>query len=99
MCVSMHSMVTDLSNRYLAEARRHFYVTPTSYLELISSYKDLLQKQQRAVGKGLSQSPHSTSLNAHTRLTLPFLSYQATRGDGTKPVWKSSSRRKSQVRP
>jgi dynein heavy chain len=47
MCVSMHSMVTDLSNRYLAEARRHFYVTPTSYLELISSYKDLLQKQQR----------------------------------------------------
>ena len=49
MCVSMHSMVTDLSARYLAEARRHFYVTPTSYLELISSYKDLLTTQQKSV--------------------------------------------------
>ena len=49
MCVAMHSMVTDLSARYLSEARRHFYVTPTSYLELISSYKDLLEKRQRAV--------------------------------------------------
>ena len=27
-------------------------------------------------GKGLSQSPHSASLIAHTRLTLSFLSYQ-----------------------
>jgi dynein heavy chain len=49
MCVAMHSMVTELSARYLSEARRHFYVTPTSYLELISSYKDLLEKKQRAV--------------------------------------------------
>ena len=49
MCVAMHSMVTELSTRYLSEARRHFYVTPTSYLELISSYKDLLEKKQRAV--------------------------------------------------
>ena len=49
MCVAMHSMVTDLSARYLSEARRHFYVTPTSYLELISSYKDLLEKRQKAV--------------------------------------------------
>ena len=32
-----------------AEARRHFYVTPTSYLELISSYKDLLKKKQKEI--------------------------------------------------
>jgi len=30
-------------------------------------------------GKGLSQSPHSASLIAHTRLTLSFLSYQTCR--------------------
>ena len=29
------------------------------------------------LGKGLSQSPHTASLIAHTRLTLSFLSYQA----------------------
>jgi dynein heavy chain len=49
MCVNMHSSVRDLSERFLSEARRHFYVTPTSYLELISSYKDLLSKKQKEV--------------------------------------------------
>ena len=48
-CVAMHSGVTKLSSRYLAEARRHFYVTPTSYLELIQSYKDLLAGKQKEV--------------------------------------------------
>jgi dynein heavy chain len=41
--------VHKLSSRFLSEARRHFYVTPTSYLELISSYKDLLKKKQNEV--------------------------------------------------
>jgi len=50
MCVNMHSSVRDLTERYLLEARRHFYVTPTSYLELISSYKDLLSKKQKEAG-------------------------------------------------
>ena len=49
MCVKMHSGTIALSERYLAEARRHFYVTPTSYLELISSYKDLLKKKQKEI--------------------------------------------------
>ena len=47
ICVAMHSGVGDLSARFLSEARRHFYVTPTSYLELIQSYKDLLAKKQK----------------------------------------------------
>ena len=49
ICVAMHSGVGDLSARFLSEARRHFYVTPTSYLELIQSYKDLLAKKQKEV--------------------------------------------------
>jgi hypothetical protein len=35
---------------------------------------------QRETGKGLSHSPHSASLIAHTRLTLSFLSYQGGPG-------------------
>lgn len=38
-----------LSDRYLAEARRYYYVTPTSYLELLLSYKSLLAKRQSEV--------------------------------------------------
>ena len=35
----MHKSVSDFSNRMLNEMRRHNYVTPTNYLELVSGYK------------------------------------------------------------
>ncbi len=41
-----HNSVHKLSERFLAEQRRHYYVTPTSYLELLGSYKSLLGRRQ-----------------------------------------------------
>lgn len=35
--------------RYRTEARRHYYVTPTSYLQLLQLFKALLARQQAAV--------------------------------------------------
>lgn len=49
MSVHFHLSVQDLAQRYLAELKRHYYVTPTSYLELISTFKALLQKKQAEV--------------------------------------------------
>eukprot|EP00961_Rhodomonas_salina_P063758 857225-Rhodomonas_salina.13 len=49
MCKSMHESVADLSGRLLSEARRRNYVTPTSYLELINTYKTLLGKKRERV--------------------------------------------------
>eukprot|EP00736_Rhodelphis_marinus_P007919 Rmarinus@m.2764 len=47
MCIKFHENTIDLSKRYLQELNRHFYVTPTSYLELITTFKTLLgQKRQ-----------------------------------------------------
>ena len=44
---------SDLSqfhvHRFLAEQQRHYYVTPTSYLELLLSYKTLLTSRQNEV--------------------------------------------------
>jgi len=40
ICQYMHVSVSDLSTRMLNELRRINYVTPTSYLELIRSFKD-----------------------------------------------------------
>ena len=34
----------ELSSRYQTEQKRYNYVTPTSYLELIQTYKTLLKK-------------------------------------------------------
>lgn len=35
----MHKSVSDYSNKMLLELKRHNYVTPTSYLEIVSGYK------------------------------------------------------------
>ena len=37
--VTMHRSVVDMSDRMLFEMKRHNYVTPTNYLELVSGYK------------------------------------------------------------
>ena len=49
LCVLFHESVQELSKKFLAKDRRHVYVTPTSYLELINSYKTLLGKKQNEV--------------------------------------------------
>lgn len=54
--------VQMLTKKYLEELRRYYYVTPTSYLILIKTFKTLLaQKRQKIFGdidkftKGLDQ--------------------------------------------
>ncbi|DBB17910.1 TPA: hypothetical protein ACH3X3_002922 [Trebouxia sp. C0006] len=49
LCVLFHESVQALSKHFLAKERRHVYITPTSYLELIHSYKTLLNKKQNEV--------------------------------------------------
>ncbi|XP_041433138.1 dynein heavy chain 7, axonemal isoform X2 [Xenopus laevis] len=51
MCKSFHTSTINLSDRFRSELQRYNYVTPTSYLELISTFKTLLQKKQTEVMK------------------------------------------------
>lgn len=39
MFVTTHQSVAQMSSRMKLELRRHNYVTPTNYLELVSGYK------------------------------------------------------------
>ncbi|KAF6263196.1 dynein heavy chain 8 [Scenedesmus sp. NREL 46B-D3] len=48
LCQAMHVQVQSASERFLAEMGRHNYVTPTSYLELLSAYKALLECKKAA---------------------------------------------------
>ena len=41
VCKVIHSGVSKMSERYLVELGRHNHVTPTSYLELLTTYKSL----------------------------------------------------------
>ena len=41
----MQSRVISYSNRYYQELRRHNYVTPMSFIELLNLFKNLLQQR------------------------------------------------------
>jgi len=51
VCVQMQKSVFTLSERFEKEVQRHYYVTPTSYLELINAFKDLLGFKRDEVSK------------------------------------------------
>ena len=36
LCVTVHQSVAHMAHRFFEEMRRHYYVTPTSYLEFIA---------------------------------------------------------------
>ena len=49
MCKFFHEYIRDISVKYLDELGRHNYVTPTSYLELIMTFKALLQQKRNEI--------------------------------------------------
>ena len=46
ICVDMQERVRDLTQRYLFELKRYYYVTPTSYLILIKTFTKLLDDRR-----------------------------------------------------
>lgn len=52
MCQVFHTSTQQLSRDFLAQAKRWNYVTPTSYLELINTFKNLLAKKRQEVTDG-----------------------------------------------
>eukprot|EP00079_Xenopus_tropicalis_P031840 XP_017945611.1 PREDICTED: dynein heavy chain 2, axonemal [Xenopus tropicalis] len=48
--VTMHRSVAEFSHRMKLELRRHNYITPTSYLEVVSRYKSLLAEKRKELG-------------------------------------------------
>ncbi|KAJ8333348.1 hypothetical protein SKAU_G00422440 [Synaphobranchus kaupii] len=51
LCKTFHTSAINLSHRFLSELGRHNYVTPTSYLELIAAFRQLLTQKRDAVMK------------------------------------------------
>lgn len=49
MSVEIHTSVAKASDKYFAELRRRNYTTPTSYLDLIKTYIEMLKYQRGIV--------------------------------------------------
>lgn len=47
MCQYFHTSTQTLSEEYYTRLKRYNYVTPTSYLELISTFKTFLAKKRK----------------------------------------------------
>ena len=47
ICRYFHQSTEQLSGQFFAELGRHNYVTPTSYLEMISTFKNLLHEKRQ----------------------------------------------------
>lgn len=80
ICCSMHESVDKMSVRLYDEYRRHFYTTPSSYLELLKLYHSLLQSrndmiksQQNRIGNGLNKILETNDMIEIMRKELEFL--------------------------
>ncbi|XP_069499778.1 dynein axonemal heavy chain 12 [Ambystoma mexicanum] len=51
ICKHFHTSAIALSDKFLLDLGRHNYVTPTSYLELIAAFRQLLTNQRNTVMK------------------------------------------------
>lgn len=61
MCVEIHTSVSAMADRFYNELRRKYYTTPTSYLELINVYTQMLdEKRQELI---LARDRFQTGLN------------------------------------
>jgi len=49
MCIEFHMSTRNTAAKFLNELRRNYYVTPTSYLELISTFKTILGAKRAEV--------------------------------------------------
>ena len=55
MSVQIHNSVSGTSDKYFAELRRRNYTTPTSYLDLIKTYIEMLKYQRGIVPQKISR--------------------------------------------
>jgi len=51
----IHKSVEKITGKYLEQLRRHNYVTPTSYLELLTMYKNILKEKRLSMKTSISR--------------------------------------------
>lgn len=55
IAVDMQTRITELSKRYYNELRKYYYVTPTSYLELLSTVEKLARTRSKQIDDSIKR--------------------------------------------
>ncbi|XP_056156824.1 dynein axonemal heavy chain 2 [Lampris incognitus] len=74
--VTIHQSVAQFSQKMKVELRRHNYVTPTNYLELVSEYKKLLAEKRSELGEQLNKLRNGLSKIDDTREKVETMSVE-----------------------
>ncbi|XP_048373762.1 dynein axonemal heavy chain 2 [Sphaerodactylus townsendi] len=74
--VTMHWSVAQYSQKMLQELRRHNYVTPTNYLELVSGYKKLLAEKRKELSEQINKLCNGLFKIDETRLKVQVMTLE-----------------------
>ncbi|XP_031567025.1 dynein heavy chain 2, axonemal-like, partial [Actinia tenebrosa] len=74
--VVVHRSVVDMSSRMMLEVKRHNYVTPTNYLELVSGYQTLLKEKKKELGDAASKLRNGLEKIDDTRAKVEVMSVE-----------------------
>ncbi|CAJ1418817.1 unnamed protein product [Effrenium voratum] len=88
ICVRMQESVFGLTDRFRREVQRHYYVTPTSYLELINSFKDVLASKREEVSSAKRRYDDGLEKVISTEEQVKTMSIQL---EELRPVLKQTS--------
>ncbi|XP_064639639.1 dynein axonemal heavy chain 2-like isoform X2 [Lineus longissimus] len=72
----MHKSVIDYSGKMFLELKRHNYVTPTNYLELVAGYKTLLYEKRKQLGDAANKLKNGLSKIDDTRTKVETMSVE-----------------------
>ncbi|XP_028285542.1 dynein heavy chain 2, axonemal [Parambassis ranga] len=74
--VTTHQSVAQVSQKMKMELKRHNYVTPTNYLELVSGYKKLLAEKRSELGEQVNKLRNGLFKISDTREKVETMSVE-----------------------
>ncbi|XP_062240587.1 dynein axonemal heavy chain 2 [Platichthys flesus] len=74
--VTTHQSVAQVSQKMKLELKRHNYVTPTNYLELVSGYKTLLAEKRSELGEQVNKLRNGLFKISDTREKVEAMSVE-----------------------
>ncbi|XP_038617180.1 dynein heavy chain 14, axonemal [Tachyglossus aculeatus] len=82
-CVEIHNSITEMAQQYWEETKRHYYITPSSYLKFIATFAHILKIREKKTQMkrdrffiGLSRLLETTSLVAEMQEEMLVLGPQ-----------------------
>jgi dynein heavy chain, axonemal len=72
-CVKVHMAVNDIAERYYTELKRRYYITPKSYLDLVSMYSVLLERRRTHLTEAQDRLTNGLSKLHETNTTVDVM--------------------------